>query len=221
MGPTCPLGIAARARETYLAAHLKRHHGLNSTPGPILWQHCLLLGVELNDELLLHRDLDVLPQREPPHQTPFFRHEDFQPRRNRSATRVDVGHYSLPELARGPERHGVPDPHDVGRNRDFPAVHVDVAMAHHLPGLATGRGEAKPEYDVVEPTLQKLQEVFAGDPPLAFSPREILPELALEDPVDPLRFLLLSQLDAELRELHALEPMLSRREVAPLDPPLF
>src|SRR3990172_1508472 len=126
MGPTCPLGIAAR--ETCLARHLV----LDSA----LWLE--LFGVELNDQLLLHRDLDVLPQRKPPHHSPLFRWENLQPGWNRAATRVYVRHHMLPELARGPERHGFPHSHDVGRNRDFPAVHVDVAMAHHLPCLTPG-----------------------------------------------------------------------------------
>jgi hypothetical protein len=92
-----------------------------------------------------------------------------------------------------------------------------VAVGHHLPRLGAGGGEAQPEHHVVEPPLEQPQEVLARHALLAFGLREVAPELALEEPVDALRLLLLPQLLAVGRLLRAPQAVLAGRVVAALD----
>src|SRR5262252_8973990 len=77
--------------------------------------------------------------------------------------------------------------------------------------------EAEAMHDVVEPELEQAQEVLAGDALLGLRPLEVLAEPALEHTVDPLGLLLLPELHAEGGRLAAVEPVLARRIVAPLD----
>src|SRR5262245_39154320 len=92
-----------------------------------------------------------------------------------------------------------------------------MAVGDHLPRLsATGR-EAEPVHHVVESALQQTEQGLSGHAPLTLRPLEIAAELALENAVDPLGFLLLPELHAVGRQLAPVEAMLSRRVVAPLD----
>src|SRR5439155_19736297 len=72
-------------------------------------------------------------------------------------------------------------------------------------------------HDVVEAQLEQPQQILAGDAPLGLGPLEVLAELALQHTVDPLGLLLLTELDAEGGQLAAVETVLARRIVAPLD----
>src|SRR5437773_6639526 len=92
-----------------------------------------------------------------------------------------------------------------------------MAVRHHLAPLAARGREAEPMYDVVEPELEESQEVLAGDALLGLGPLEVLAELALQHAVDPLGLLLLAQLHAERGRLAAVQPVLTRGIVAPLD----
>src|SRR3990172_3647742 len=97
------------------------------------------------------------------------------------------------------------DLHEVGGDRHLAPVDLEVAVGHHLAPLPARGREAQAEHHVVQPPLQELQEVLAGDAFLPLRPGEVLAELLLEDAVNPLGFLLLAELDAEGRELPPVE----------------
>src|SRR5262245_3728207 len=90
-------------------------------------------------------------------------------------------------------------------------------VRHHLPPLAARGREAEPVHHVVEPELEQPQEVLAGDTLLGLGPLEVLAELALQHTVDTLGLLLFAELDAEGGRLAAVQPVLTRGIVAPLD----
>src|SRR4051794_484388 len=161
----------------------------------------LLLGVVLNDELLLDRDVDLGPDRE-------LVDEDAHPRRDRLEPRGDdtlavglpshderghlqrllayVDHVVLTDLER--------------RDVDLAAVHPEVAVDDQLAGGATRAGEAGAVDDVVEAALQQLQQVVTR---LALPARGlgvVVVELLLENAVREASLLLL----AELQEVLAL-----------------
>ena len=84
----------------------------------------------------------------------------------------------------------------IRRNVYFSSAHLDVPVTHQLASLATRSCEAEPEYNVVQTTLELLQEYFAG---YAFGARgffKIVAELAFLREVDALCFLLLAELQA-------------------------
>ena len=79
-----------------------------------------------------------------------------------------------------------------GRNVDFSAVDLDVAMSHQLAGGRPGIGEAQVVNDIVQPGLQNLQHLLAGYAPapqgafvnateLAFHQTVIIAELLFFD----------------------------------------
>src|SRR5690606_26807086 len=80
-----------------------------------------------------------------------------------------------------------------------------------------GVGEAHPEGDVVQPQLERLEQVLTGLPLLAVRAVVVETELPLHQTVDPLDLLLLAELDAVLGELDPPLTVLARRVRAPLD----
>src|SRR5712692_6932481 len=176
-----------------------------------------LLAVQLDDQLFRHRDLNVLAQRQAPHEALALVGIDLEPLRELAAAGVEVVVHAGGVLGVGPELDDVAHLHQERRHRDLAPVHGDVAVGHHLPALAPGRGEAEAMDDVVQAQLEQPQEVLAGHALLALGPVEVLPELALEHAVDALGLLLLAELHAEGGELAAVEAVLPGRVVAALD----
>src|SRR5512133_2021436 len=86
------------------------------------------------------------------------------------------------------------DAHLVTRNVHLPPVDRDVTVANQLARLAARLCEAKSEHNVVETTLQLLQQQFARDALGASSLLEVIAELAFLGEVDSFCFLLLTQL---------------------------
>src|SRR6059036_498603 len=82
-----------------------------------------------------------------------------------------------------------------------PAVEPHVAVAHELPRRAPRRGEAEAEHDVVETALEHLEQHVARHALGLGGLAEEVAELALEQPVDAARLLLLAQLLAVVRLL--------------------
>src|SRR5271156_1608138 len=76
------------------------------------------------------------------------------------------------------------------------AVHRDRLMAHELTRFSARRAEAHAIHDVVETRLEQLQQVFTRVALEAVGFSEITAELALENAVDALHFLLFAQLRA-------------------------
>src|SRR5438067_1151946 len=176
-----------------------------------------LLAVQLDDELFGHGDLDVLAQRQTADDAPLLVDIDLEPLGDLATAGVGVVVHPGAQLGR---RSQLDDVAHLGEERGhagLAAVDLEVAVGHHLPGLAARGGEAEAVHDVVQPQLQQPQEVLAGDALLALGPLEVLPELALQHPVDALGLLLLAQLHAERRQLAAVQPVLAGRVVPPLD----
>lgn len=76
-------------------------------------------------------------------------------------------------------------------------------MCHQLTGFAAGIGIAHTEHYIVQTTLQLLQQHLTGVALLALGSGVVSAELTLEDTIDELNLLLLSQLQAIFRLLAA------------------
>src|SRR5207249_7716081 len=175
------------------------------------------LAVELDDELLGDRDLDVVAQRQASDDALLLVRIELQPLGHLPAAGVDVIVDARLQFGRRAQLDRVADLHQKRRHRDLPAVDLEMAVRHHLAPLAARGREAEPMHDVVEPELEESQEVLAGDALLGLGPLEVLAELALQHAVDPLGLLLLAQLHAERGQLAAVQAVLARRIVTPLD----
>ena len=105
----------------------------------------------------------------------------------------------------------------VGRDVDFLAVHLDVAVAHELARLGARRGESEGVDDVIEPQLELAKQIVAGDAGLARGLLEVEAELLLQQAVDALDLLLFAKLDAVAEDLGTAAAMLARRVIAALD----
>src|SRR6266496_3751993 len=184
---------------------------------PFFPRRLRLLREQLHDELLLHRDLDVLPDRQPPHRSLLLVDVQLEPRWNRRAAGGQIVRDALLHLGSGPDLDDLAHPDDVGGNGHLAPADLDVAVSDHLAALASGGRHAQPEHHVVQSPLQQLQQVLAGDPFLGLGPGEVAPELRFEHAVDPLGFLLFPQLHAVGRGLAAAESVLPRRVIAALD----
>src|SRR5215217_2838925 len=174
---------------------------------------CLLLGVELNDELLLNGDLDLLAHRQLVDQDPHAVGDDVHPagdeplaerlagddeRRHLQRLLPHVDHVVLGDLER--------------RDVDLLAVDQEMAVVHQLAGVAAGPGEAGAVHHVVQPALQQLQQVVTG---LAGTPRGLVvvaDELLLENAVREACLLLLAELEQVLRLLRPAAAVLAGRE---------
>src|SRR5262249_27381099 len=100
---------------------------------------------------------------------------------------------------------------------DAAPVHVEVPVADELAGLRARRGEAEPVDDVVEPRLERAEEVLAGDARAARRLRIVDLELLLGQAVVAARLLLLAELEQVLALLDAAAAVLTRRVAAALD----
>src|SRR5438105_8550824 len=176
-----------------------------------------LLAVQLDDELLAHRDLDVLAGREAPHEALELVRVKLEPLRHLAPAGVHVLVNPRQDLRGREGPHHIANPNQVGGHRDLSPVHLEVSVGDHLPPFAAGGREAEPVDDVVESPLEVLEEILARDPLLPLRRGEVAPELGLEHPVDPLRLLLLPELDPEGGQLAAVQAVLARRVVPALD----
>src|SRR6266540_4249196 len=153
----------------------------------------LLLRIELDDQLLLDRKLDVLALGE--------LHDDPRERLRREI--------EPPWNATGAG--------GLDRGLDLfvdPALFLD---RHDLARLRPRRGKPQGVDDVIQAPLELLEEVRSRDSLAALGAREGQPELPLEKAVDALDLLLLAKLNAVAQELRAPAAMLPRRVVTPLD----
>src|SRR3954471_23156634 len=158
-----------------------------------------LLGVELDDELLLDRRRDLTTVRLAEHL-----------RRQGVVVGLEPGRDLRGELGRvadelrgagalaGLEGDDVAVADLVARDVHPAAVEGPVAVADELARLAPRGGEAEANEDVVEAALEQRQEVLARDALLAGGAVVVAGELLLEHAVVALGLLLLAQLDAVL-----------------------
>src|SRR5215831_3223193 len=184
---------------------------------PSVWDD-LLLRVELDDQLLLDRELDVLALRQLDDRPGEGLRRKIEPGRDSARPRgFDRGLDLLVGAALLLDGHDLALADAVGRDRDLPAVDRHVAVPHELPRLRARGREAQGVDHVVQATLELLEQVRPGDPLAPLRLGEGQPELALQQPVDPLDLLLLAKLDAVTQELAAPAAVLARRIVAALD----
>src|SRR3954451_3245827 len=176
----------------------------------------VLLRVELDDELFLHRRVDLRTLGMAQHL-----------RRKSVVIGLEPGGHGRHEVGRVPDdllgrRGGLDGDHVVSldliaRHVHAPAVHGPVTVQDELARLAPRGGETEADEHVVEPRLQQPQKVLAGDAGLAARLLVVVGELPFEHAVIAPRLLLLTQLEAVLGLLLAATAMVAGRIGAPLD----
>src|SRR5690606_8283482 len=177
-----------------------------------------LLRVELDDQLFLHRHLDLRALGKLVHENPEIRRHDLQPRRNRAFTQRFLRSDERQCLQR--LRTNVDDVelrHPVAGDVDLLAVDEEVAVADQLTGLTTGPRKTSAVHDVVAPRFQELKQVVTG---LSGAPRSFLvvaPELALEDAVGGAGRRLLLQMQQVFAYLPPPPALLAGRVGAPFE----
>src|SRR5437763_4585489 len=175
-----------------------------------------LLRVELDDQLFLHRRIDLLALRPLQHlaRQPFV--VCLEPRGDGGG---EVGRVADDLLGGGTglESDDVVGPHLEARDVDPPAVDGEVAVADELASLRARGCEPEAVDDVVETRLERTQQVVAGDAALAGGLLVVGAELGLEQAVVAPRLLLLAQLQQVLGLLDAAAAVLARRVAAALD----
>src|SRR3954454_6978529 len=175
-----------------------------------------LLRVELDDELLLHRRVDLRPLGVAQHLRRKSVVIRLQPRRNggrqfgRVADRLGRARPSL-------DRDHVVGANLVRGHVHAPPVDGPVSVQDQLARLPPRSREAEPHEHVVEPALQQAQQVLTRHARLAARLRVVVAELLLQHAVVAAGLLLLPQLKPVLGLLRAAAAVLTRRVRAPLD----
>src|SRR4051812_26150344 len=175
-----------------------------------------LLGVQLDDELLLHgrRDLATLGLAQ--HLGGERVMVGLQPRGHLSGELGRVAD-QLDGTGVGLDGDDVAVAHLVAGDVDAAAVDRPVAVADQLAGLAARGREAEADEHVVEAALEQQEQVLAGDAGLPGGALVVVAELLLEHAVVAARLLLLAQLHTVLGLLLAPAPVVAGRVRAPLD----
>src|SRR5665647_909196 len=175
-----------------------------------------LLGVELDDELFLHRCVDLVALGSAQDLAGEVVVVDQQPRCDRRS-KVGSGANGFGRLAAGPHGDDVVGTDLIRRDVDLAAVDTEVRVAHQLPCLATRSAKAETVHDVVEPHLEEAQQVLAGDALLAARHLVVVMKLLLEHLVVASCLLLLAQLEEVLALLDAATTVLPRGVHTALD----
>src|SRR3954451_25415490 len=176
----------------------------------------VLLRVELDDELLLHRRVDLRTLGVAQHlrrQSVVIR---LKPRRDGGRQFGRVADH-LGRAGPSLDRDHIVGTHLVRRHVHAPAVDGPVAVQDELARLAPRSREAEPHEHVVEPALQQAQQVLTRDARLAARLFVVGAELLLEHAVVAARLLLLAELQPVLGLLRAAAAVLAGRVRAPLD----
>src|SRR5215471_7880605 len=151
----------------------------NSCHVPLLPASTVLLREQLDDQLFLHRDLDVLPDWKPPYRTLLVRGIQLEPRGSGRPAGCQIVGNTLLHLGALPEPNDLSYSDDVGRHRDLAPIHLNVAVGHHLSALAPRGRHSQAEHHIVQAPLQELQEIFARHTLLSVGPGEVTAELRL------------------------------------------
>src|SRR5664279_264769 len=200
-----------------ISAGIRKVSGRAEVAGTGCWA---LLGVELDDQLLLDGRVDLDTLGEAQDLAGEIVVVGKQPARDR---RREVGRIANDRLGAGVRA----DVHEVVRadvergDVHAPAVDVEVAVADELARLGARGCEAEAVDDVVEPRLEHSEQVLARDARLAAGLVVVVGELLLEHAVVALGLLLLAQLQQVLALLDAAAPVLARRVGAALDAALL
>src|SRR4051794_4979654 len=176
----------------------------------------LLLGVQLDDELFLHRRRDLTTLGLAQHLGGERVMVGLEPGRHLSR---ELGGIADDRVGAGLRLHrdDVAVTDLVAGDVDPPAVDRPVAVADELAGLAPRGGEAEADEHVVDAALEQREEVLARDALLAGGAIVVAGELLLEHAVVALGLLLLAQLDAVLGLLLAATTVIAGRGGAAFD----
>src|SRR4051794_40426832 len=177
----------------------------------------LLLGVVLDDQLLLDRDVDLGPDRELVDEDPHPRGDGLEPRGDDPLAVGLTSHDERGHLQRllAHVDHVVLG-HLERRDVDLATVDAEVTVCHELAGVAARPGEPCAVDHVVEAALEQLQQVVTR---LALPARGlgvVVVELLLEHAVGEASLLLLAQLEQVLALLDPAAAVLARRVGATL-----
>src|SRR5688572_23515951 len=175
-----------------------------------------LLGVELDDELLLHRSGDLPALGLAQHLRGQGVMVGLQPRGDLGGQLGGVTDECF-DRGTGLDGDDIALAHLVARDVHAAAVDGPVAVADELARLAARAREAEADEDVVQARLKDRQQVLAGDALLARGLGVVDPKLLFEYAVVASRLLLLAQLDAVLGLLLASAPVVARRVRTTLD----
>src|SRR5271154_701784 len=207
------LEVEHESPNVVLVSH-RRHAGAGSEAPPPGWATArakvLLLRVQLDDELLLHRRSDLAPLRLAQHLGRQRLVIGLQPRGDLSG---ELG--CVPDHLRGRgvglDGNHITRAYLIAGDVDPPAIDRPVAVADELAPLAAGSRETKAHENVVEAALQQREQVLAGDSGLAGGLHVVAVKLLLEHAVVAARLLLLAQLHTVLALFHAPASMLAGR----------
>src|SRR3954451_9942125 len=176
------------------------------------------LRVELDDQLLGDRGVDLRPLRQGVDEDAQRVRHDLQPSGDRTVPEVLLGHHEgqhVPGLVPDVDDVVLRDP--VARDVDLLAVDQEVAVPHELAGLTPGLRQAGAVDHGVETRLEQAQELVAG---LALATVRLLvvgAHLLLEQAVREAGLLLLLQLQQVLGLLDADPAVLTRGVRAALE----
>ena len=178
-----------------------------------------LLAVQLDDKLLIHRQLNIftLGQIQNPAFVIVAIH--FEPARHRAMAREFLRQFKHRKLfAVLANRNFLARADLIRRDIHLAAINGDVSVAHQLPCLTPRLRKTQTKNHVVQTPLELLQQQLAGHTTRARGLLEVVAELAFLGKVNALRFLLFAQLQTLAHDLGlAVFPMLSGSEVALLD----
>src|SRR5690348_427735 len=174
-------------------------------PAPRL-AHCALrlLRVQLDDQLLLRRNRNVRARGALEHSAAEALAIDGEPGQRSAARRLIHGCLYRDHLARLlPNANLFARLHLIARNVDRALIHFDMTMANELPCGLAARRKSQPIDHVVETTLERSEQIVAGDSRQRRDALERVVKLRLTHAIDALDLLLLAEL---LRILGRLAP---------------
>src|ERR1700674_1521642 len=175
-----------------------------------------LLAVQLDYQLLVHRQLYVFASRQRNDAALVVLAIDLQPHRRRLMTGKILRDFENRNLAAALANLNLFAHGDlVRRNVDLLPVHLHVSVTHQLARLAAGNAEAQSVDDVVQTPLERLQQLRARNTLGPDRVLEVVPELAFLSEVDAFSFLFFTQLQTVAYNLGLFVfPVLSGSEVA-------
>src|SRR4051794_4854673 len=153
-----------------------------------------LLRVQLDDELLADRHVDVIALRQITNSDLLASVARLEPTDEAAVEDVEVVLDDDHVASLLVKADDVALLHAEAGDVDALAVDEDLAVAHELARLRAGLGPAGAVHDVVEPLLEEAQQVLTGRSGEAVGLFIRATELPLEDAVDVLRLLLLLHL---------------------------
>src|SRR3954453_12579457 len=178
----------------------------------------VLLRVELDDQVLGERHVDLRTFRQLMHQDALTLADNLQPRRDRTVARGLTRHLERQCVQRLVlDVDDVVLRHPVARDVDLDAVDGEVAVADELAGHPSGARQPGAVYDVVEPALQDAQQVLTGLARDAVGLFVVTTELLLHHSICEAGLLLLLQLLAVFALLDPRAAMLAGRVGALLE----